>query len=97
MKESEQLATYFITPFGTYCYLTIGSSSTTSMHLRSALSRTCLQGRPIRYPGGPDRISPEQMTPDQALEGPNYVEMEVATPVADAVVTDLDWRVPLLA
>jgi hypothetical protein len=37
------------------------------------------------------------MTPDQALEGPNYVEMEVATPVADAVVTDLDWRVPLLA
>jgi hypothetical protein len=23
MKESDQLATYFITPFGMYCYLTM--------------------------------------------------------------------------
>jgi hypothetical protein len=48
-------------------------------------------------PRAPSRVSPEQMTPDQALGGPNCLAMEVATFTDDAVITNPDWRVPLLA
>jgi hypothetical protein len=46
---------------------------------------------------GSSRVSPEQTTPGRALGGPDCFAMEGTTSATDAIVTNPDWRAPLLA
>ena len=83
MKESGQLATSFITPFGSYCYVSMpfGLKNTGATYQRCMQS--CFSD-PINPPIEPDRSDPPQATVAVYVD-----DTVVKTPRADDLVATL--------
>ena len=83
MKESDQLATSFITPFGSYCYVSMPFGLKNAGTTYQRCMQACFSDQ-INPP-----IDPERPDPPQATVAVYVDDIVVKTPRADDLVTIL--------
>ena len=83
MKESDQLATSFITPFGSYCYVLMPFSLKNVGETYQRCMQACFSDQ-INPPIDPDRLDPPRATVAVYID-----DIVVKTPRADDLVATL--------
>ena len=83
MKESDQLATSFITPFGSYCYVLMPFSLKNAGETYQRCMQACFSDQ-INPPIDPDRSDPPRATVAVYVD-----DIVVKTPHADDLVATL--------
>ena len=83
MKESDQLATSFITPFGSYCYITMPFGLKNAGATYQHCMQSCFADQ-INPPADPDQMEPPRPTIAVCVD-----DIVVKTQVADELVATL--------
>jgi hypothetical protein len=84
MKESDQLATTFITPFGTYCYLTMSFGLKNAGATYQRCMQKCFADQ-IDLLGQPDQLEPSKPTVAVYVD-----DIVVKVPRTGDLITTLD-------
>jgi hypothetical protein len=84
MKESDQLMTSFITPFGTYCYITMPFGLKNAGATYQRCMQKCLANQ-INPPRQPDQLGPRKPTIAVYLD-----DIVVKAPCAGDLIATLD-------